>query len=51
MVEIAFFVITFFLSVLAEATLGIKLNAPGIGSFVGIAFVGAVLLYEIRHKK
>lgn len=49
--EILFFIITFFLSMLAEVTIGIRFNLAGIGHIVGIAFVGAVLLYAIRHKK
>ena len=49
--EIVFFIITILVSVLAEATIGIRFNMAGIGGIVGIAFVGAVLFYKIRHKK
>lgn len=50
-VEIVFFIITVLVSVLAEGTIGVRFNMAGIGSIVGIALVGAVLLYAIRHKK
>ncbi len=49
--EIVFFIITVLVSVLAEGTIGVRFNMAGIGSIVGIALVGAVLLYAIRHKK
>ena len=48
--EIVFFIITVLVSVLAEGTIGVRFNMAGIGSIVGIALVGAVLLYAIRHK-
>lgn len=48
--EVLVFILTVMLSVLAEATVGVKYNMPGIGSIVGIAFIGTILLYTIRHK-
>ena len=49
--EILLFIITVLVSVLVEGIIGVKFNMAGIGSIVGIALVGAVLLYAIRHKK
>lgn len=49
--EVLVFFITILVSLLAEVTIGIRFNMAGIGCIVGIAFVGAVLLYAIRRKK
>ncbi len=48
--EVLIFILTIILSISAEVTVGIRFNLPGIGGIVGIAFIGAVLLYTIRHK-
>lgn len=49
--EVLFFLLTVFVSLFAEIAIGIKLfNLPGMGCIVGIAFVGAVILYTIRHN-
>ena len=48
--EVLIFILTIIFSISAEVTVGIRFNLPGIGGIVGIAFIGAVLLYTIRHK-
>jgi hypothetical protein len=50
-VEFVFFIIVLLVSVLAEGIIGVRFNMAGIGSIVGIALVGAILLFAIRHKK
>ena len=49
--EFVFFIIVLLVSVLAEGIIGVRFNMAGIGSIVGIALVGAILLFAIRHKK
>ena len=48
--EVLFFVITIFISLVVEVAIGIRFNLAGIGAFVEIAFAAAVILYAIRHK-
>ena len=48
--EFVFFIIVLLVSVLAEGIIGVRFNMAGIGSIVGIALVGAILLFAIRHK-
>ena len=45
--EFVFFIIVLLVSVLAEGIIGVRFNMAGIG----IALVGAILLFAIRHKK
>lgn len=49
--EILFFIVTIFFSLFVEVVIGIRFNLPNIGCVVGIALVGTVILYAIRHKK
>ena len=49
--EFVFFIIVLLVSVLAEGIIGVRFNMAGIGSIVGIALVGAILLFAIRQKK
>ena len=43
--EFVFFIIVLLVSVLAEGIIGVRFNMAGIGSIVGIALVGAILLF------
>lgn len=51
--EFVFFIIVLLVSVLAEGIIGVRFNMAGIGSIVGIALVGAILLLQsvIKNKK
>lgn len=44
--EFVFFIIVLLVSVLAEGIIGVRFNMAGIGSIVGIALVGAILLLQ-----
>ena len=49
--ELVIFMIVLLVSVRAEGIIGVRFHRAAIGSIVGIALVGAILLFAIRHKK
>lgn len=49
--EILVFIVVTLVGILVESTVGVKINAPGIGYFVSLAFLGSIVLWNIRHKK
>ena len=42
--------ITFVLSLLLEASIGVTWNMPGIGILFAVVFIGGVILYSIWKK-
>lgn len=49
--EIIAVIITLAVGVLAEATIGISWNMRGIGTLLGVAIMGAFILWTVRHPK
>lgn len=43
-------IVTFFISILAEANLAGMINCPGIGTIIGISVMGAFVIY-FQEKK
>ncbi len=49
--EIVAFIITIISGVIAEGTIGVAFNMPGIGPIVSITVMGSFILWSIRRKK
>ena len=49
--EIIAAVITLVVDVLAEATIDISWNMRGAGTLLGVAIMGAFILWAVRHTK
>lgn len=49
--EIVAVIITLVVGVLAEATIGVSWNMQGVGTLLGIAIMGAFILWAVRHPK
>ena len=49
--EIVAVIITLAVGVLAEATIGITWNMRGVGTLLGVAIMGAFILWAVRHPK
>ena len=49
--EIVAAIITLAVGVLAEATIGISWNMRGVGTLLGVAIMGAFILWAVRYPK
>lgn len=49
--EIIALIITLVVGVLAEATIGINFNMPGVGAIIAVAIMGAIIIHIIKSKK
>ena len=49
--EIVAAIITLAVGVLAEATIGISWNMRGVGTLLGVAIMGAFILWAVRHPE
>ena len=49
--EIIAAIITLVVGILAEATIGISWNMRGVGTLLGVAIMGAFILWAVRHPK
>ena len=49
--EIVAAIITLAVGILAEATIGITWNMRGVETLLGVAIMGAFILWAVRHPK
>jgi len=49
--EILAGVITFFICLMAEASIGVRWNMPGIGTLLAVCILGTFILWAVRHPK
>ena len=49
--EIIVAIITLVVGLVAEATIGVHWNMPGVGTILATSIMGAVILWAVRHPK